>query len=143
MTDIPMVFGLPPIWFLLIISLILSIGITLAYKYLTDQVLMRELKDEIKKMQAQIRKARDNPEKMMALQKKAMHANMRYMKQSLKPMIITMIPFLAIFAWLKSLYSDIVIIPLSFWPGHLGWIGVYIIFSMIFTTLFRKVMKVV
>ena len=65
------------------------------------------------------------------------------MAQSMKPMIITIIPFIVIFKVLGDIYTTMIVIPLSFWPGHLGWVGTYVILSMIFTTLFRKVLKVV
>lgn len=143
MSEIPLILGLKPLPFIILLSAILSFFVTLAYKFLTDQVLMKELKADLKKYQQQMKEAKGDLQRLSELQKKAMEVNMRYMRQTLKPMLITILPFLAIFAWLRSVYGSVVVIPLSFWPGHLGWIGTYIIFSMIFTTLFRKLLKVV
>jgi len=137
------IFGLRPLPFLLILSAVLSLLVTLVYKFMTDQVLMKELKSELKKYQAQMKEHKGDLEKLSEIQKKSMSVNMKYMKQSMKPMIITILPFLAIFAWLRGVFNSAIVIPLSFWEGHLGWIGTYIIFSMIFTTLFRKLLKVV
>lgn len=109
---------------------------------MTDQALMKELKADLKKYQDAMKDAKDDAEKTSELSKKAMGVNMKYMKQTMKPMLITMLPFIAIFWWLRSVLGDVVVIPLSFWPGHLGWVGTYIIFSMVFTTLFRKLLKV-
>lgn len=109
---------------------------------MTDQTLMRELKKDLKKYQDAMKEVKDDPAKTSELSKKAMGVNMKYMKQTFKPMLITMVPFILIFWWLRGVFDTTVVIPLSFWPGHLGWIGTYIIFSMVFTTLFRKILKV-
>ena len=138
----PVIFGLTPVPFLLLISIVLSIFVSLIYKYMTDQTLMRELKKDLKKYQDAMKETKDDPDKMSDLSKKAMSVNMKYMKQTMKPMLITMLPFILIFWWLRSILEDVIVVPLSFWPGHLGWIGTYIIFSMIFTTIFRKALKV-
>jgi uncharacterized membrane protein (DUF106 family) len=109
---------------------------------------MKELKKELKKNQKRLKESKGEPEKMMAIQKETMHTNMKYMSQSMKPMIFTIIPFLIIFAWLRGVFEGTVVIPLSFHvplsnlETGLGWIGTYIIFSMIFTTVFRRVLKI-
>ncbi|UCD04277.1 MAG: DUF106 domain-containing protein [Candidatus Woesearchaeota archaeon] len=137
-----------PFWSILLIAVGLSLIVTLAYKYLTDQTLMKELKKELKKNQKRLKEARGEPDKMMAIQKETMHTNMKYMSQSMKPMIFTIIPFLIIFAWLRSIFEGTVVIPLSFHvplsslETGMGWIGTYIILSMIFTTIFRRVLKI-
>lgn len=127
---------------LLGISILLSLITTLVYKYATNQSVMKELKADLKKYQEQMKDHRDNPTEVLEIQKKAMEVNSKYMKQSFKPMFITLIPFLIIFYLLKMVYDTMIIIPLSFWQGHLGWVGSYIIFSMVFTSLFRKALKV-
>lgn len=138
-----------PLISLLGISIVLSFFVTLAYRYLTDQTLMKELKKQLKDNQKKMRDNRGNPDKLMQIQKESMHTNMKYMSQSMKPMIFTIIPFLIIFAWLKSIFTGITVVPLPFHvplsslDTGLGWIGTYILFSMVFSTLFRKAMKVV
>lgn len=137
-----------PLLSILLISVCLSLVVTLAYKYLTDQTLMRELKKELKNNQKRLKEAKGEPAKMMAIQKETMHTNMKYMTQSLKPMIFTIVPFLIIFAWLRSVFEGMTVIPLPFHvplsslETGMGWIGTYIIFSMIFTTVIRKLLKI-
>ncbi len=134
-----------PLISIIFISAVLSLAVTLIYKYLTNQALMKELKDEIKKMQ---QKMKAHPEKAMELQKQSMSMNMKLMKESFKPMLITIIPFFAIFWWLRTVFEGMVIIPLSFHiplsavETGVGWIGVYILSSLIFSTIFRKFLKV-
>ncbi len=135
-----------PVVSILLISAILSLAVTLVYKFLTNQALMKELKSEMKKMQQQMKA---HPEKAAELQKKSMSMNMKLMKESFKPMLITIIPFFAIFAWLRTVFEGTVVIPLSFHiplsslETGLGWIGVYIISSLVFSTVLRKLLKVV
>jgi uncharacterized membrane protein (DUF106 family) len=91
-----------PLFVIIIVALIISLIITLVYKYMTNQELMKALKDEQKQYQQRIKGLRDQPEKMMALQKEAMSKNMKYMKQSFKPTLITFIPIILIFGWLAG-----------------------------------------
>jgi uncharacterized membrane protein (DUF106 family) len=85
-----------------IISLVISIFITFAYKYLTDQKLMKNLKEELKQIQKKMKDYRDKPEKLMSIQKEAMEKNMKYMSHSIKPSLITLIPIIFLFGWLNA-----------------------------------------
>ena len=137
-----LIFGLTPLYFVILAAAVLSLGFSLAYKIFSDQATMRELKKDLKKYRLQMRELKDKPDKIKELTQKSMSTNMKYMKKSMRPMLITMVPVIFIFKWLKGLLGGIIILPLTFWPGHLGWFGAYIIFSIFFTTLFRKVLKV-
>jgi uncharacterized membrane protein (DUF106 family) len=131
------------------ISAALALFSTLVYKYATDQALMKAIKEEMKKLQDEMKANKDNPQKIAELQGKLMPLNTKMMSQSFKPMILTIVPFLVIFAVLGKVYNGLTVIPLSFhFPlSHLatglGWIGTYVILSMIFTTVLRKALKVV
>ena len=145
----PMLLGLPAWAFIIVISVVLSLVVTLIYKYATDQAEMKELREQMKKYQQQMKENKGNLQKLNEIQKESMQVNMKLMKQNFKPMLITMVPFIIIFWWLRGIYEGIIVIPLSFhFPlsglaTGLGWIGFYIICSMIFTTVFRKALKVV
>lgn len=93
---------LPPLFGILIISVIITVLITLIYKWTTDQDLMKQLKDEIKEFQKEAKTLKSDPQKAMEVQKKAMQTNMKYMMQSFKPMLFTFIPIILIFGWLNS-----------------------------------------
>lgn len=88
-----------------IVSLVLSVVITIIYKYMTDQELMKTLKDDIKVAQKEMKLFKDDPEKMLKLQKKAMEHNMKYMMQSMKPTLVTFIPIILIFGWLNANFA--------------------------------------
>jgi uncharacterized membrane protein (DUF106 family) len=93
---------LPPFWGLLLLSFVISLLITVIYKYTTDQNMMKQLKDEIKEFQKEIKELRSNPEKAMQVQKEAMKTNMKYMSMSMKATLITFIPIIFIFGWMSS-----------------------------------------
>jgi len=102
---------LSPLVSIIIISVSLSAIITILYKYLTDQNLMKSLREELKGYQKQMKEHKSNPEKMMEIQKKSMEVNMKYMMQSFKPMIFTFIPIILVFGWLNAHLAFVPIIP--------------------------------
>ena len=75
---------------------------TYIYKWMTDQKLMKRLKDDINANQAEMRKSGSDTKKLLSIQKKAMDANMQYMMHSLKPTLVTFLPIIIIFAWLST-----------------------------------------
>ena len=93
---------LPPFWVVLLISLVIAVLITLVYKWMTDQHLMKSLKEEIKGFQKQMKEFKEDPKKVMEIQKRAMETNMKYMIHSMKPTLITFIPIIIIFSWLNA-----------------------------------------
>jgi len=105
------VLNLPPVVGIGVISFAISLLIILIYKWTTDQVLMKQLKEEIKQHQKDMKASREDPKKAIELQKKAMEVNMKYMMQSFKPMIFTLIPVFLIFGWLSSAYAADPIMP--------------------------------
>lgn len=135
-------------WNILVMSFIITFFITIIYKFTTDQLLLKELKTQVKTYQVQMKEHKSNPQKLMEIQKESMGLNMKYMKHSMKPMLFTFIPIILIFGWLNTTSAvgtkDIISwgfsIPL-FGTG-LGWLGTYIISSIIFSTILRKIMKV-
>ena len=135
-------------WNILIMSFILTLLITVIYKFATDQILLRELKTQVKGYQKEMKNHRDNPQKMMEMQKQAMGLNVKYMKHSMKPMLYTFIPIILIFGWLKNNPTiggtDIITwgFHLPLFGTGLGWLGTYIISSIAFSMILRKIMKV-
>lgn len=133
------IMNLPDPLNLFIISFILTGLITLAYKHLTDQNKMKELKAEMKDAQKKMKEMKDQPGKVMSMQKEAMKKNMEYMKHSMKPMLFTFVPIIIIFGWLRKYYEALGN-PVIFLG--LKWIWVYIIFSIVISIVLRKMLKV-
>src|SRR3989338_8487600 len=55
---------------IIVFSAIISLFITLIQKYTTDQETLRQIKKEQKMLQEEMKNYKDNPEKLMELQKK-------------------------------------------------------------------------
>jgi len=100
---------------------------------------MKTLKEDLKAVQAEMKAAKNEPEKLLSLQKVSMEKNLKYMAQSLKPMLITFIPIIFIFGWLRNYYNAIGNPGVFF---GLKWLWAYIIFSIVFSIALRKLLNV-
>ena len=96
---------IPALWAIIILSFMISLLIIIITKYMTNQEMMKNLKDEMKSCQKQMKELKNNPAKMMEMQKKAMESNMKYMSHSLKPTLITLIPIFFIFGWMNATFA--------------------------------------
>lgn len=94
-----------PLVALPLITVLLSLLMTLVYKWMTDQTQMKLLREDLKKYQKQLKENKDDTDKLLDLQKKVMDINLQYMMQSLKPMAVTMLPVLLVFSWLSGHYA--------------------------------------
>lgn len=127
-------------WGMLIIVFIISLVTVLAQKYGTDQETLRELKKEQKILQEEMKKFKEHPEKVMELQKKQMAFIPKTMKLSTRPIIFTGIPFILFFRWFMDFFTAIG--NPKFFFG-LTWFWFYLVFTLIFSAVLRKVLKVV
>ncbi|MEM3154678.1 MAG: EMC3/TMCO1 family protein [Candidatus Woesearchaeota archaeon] len=95
----------PPLLAIAVVSFVISLLITLIYKWTTNQNEMKRLKDELAGYQKKMKELKNEPEKMMAVQKQAMALNMQYMRHSMKSTFITFIPILLIFGWMSANFA--------------------------------------
>lgn len=130
--------NLPSPWGVLIISVGLTLFMTIIYKLMTDQEVMKSLKKETKEIQKEMKKFKDDPSKVMELQKEAMKKNMEYFKKSMKPNLVSLLPIIFLFGWLRK-YFDAQ--QGTYFMG-LSWFWVYFIFAIISSILIRKMLKV-
>jgi uncharacterized membrane protein (DUF106 family) len=128
-----------PVFGIFVVSLILTLLITIIYKYVTNQEEMKQLKTEIKELQKKMKEHKEDPKKAMEVQKEAMSKNMSYMMKSLKPTLITFLPLILVFSWLRNAYEGM---DLNFLGFINSWIWVYIIFSIVLSMMLRKALKV-
>ena len=126
-----------PLMGLLIISLILTLIISLSYKFLTDQKELKEHKEEMSKLQKELKELKDNPKKMMEKQSELMKKNLGMMKHQIKPMLFTFIQLIIIFGWLRITYE-----PLGKLIFGMSWFWIYLISAVIFSMIIRKVLKI-
>ena len=125
---------------MLILVLIITFFMTIMQKYTTDQKTLKEMKAQQKVLQKEMKEYRDHPEKMLEIQKKQMEIVGPMMKLSMKPVIFTAIPLILFFRWFIDFFVGIGD-PKFF--GFLNWFWFYLIFSIIFSSVLRKILKVV
>ena len=124
---------------MLVIVFIISSIMTLAQKYLTDQKTLKELKKEQKLLQEEMKKYKEHPEKLVELQKKQFEIIPKTMKLTMRPIVYTGIPIILFFRWFMDYFNAM---PDFRFFGFLSWFWFYLIFSIIFSSILRKVFKV-
>lgn len=127
-------------WGMMIIVAFLALFMTVIQKYATDQKTLKEMKEEQKKLNEEAKKVRDNPERMMQIQKESMKFMVPMMKLSMRAMAFTGIPIILFFRWFNDFFT--VIDDFRFF-GFLNWFWFYLLGSIIFSSIFRKILKVV
>lgn len=116
---------------IVIIAILVTLISSIITKFLTDQEHLKKLKDRQKELQSQLKTCKGDQCKMMEIQSEMLQITGTMMKSSFKPMFVTLIPFLLLFYWIKSVYNPI----LSNWFWY--YLGAGIISSLVF----RKVLK--
>ena len=122
------------IWvgFVVVIALT-SLVLTLTQKYLSNQKELKELRKEQKILQEEMKKYKDHPEKLLELQKKQLEFIPKTFDLTMKPLLYTSIPVILLFRWFGA----------KLIPQFGGWwVLYYLIGSLIFSSIFRKVFDV-
>ena len=93
-----------PVAFLIILlaTVVISVISTLAYKYTTDQKKMKRIKEKLKDLQAQMKEARGDQDKMLKLNGQIMKSHNEYSMQSMRSILFTIIPVMLIFIYLQA-----------------------------------------
>jgi uncharacterized membrane protein (DUF106 family) len=89
-----------PLLAITLVSLVMSLLVTLIYKYFTNQPEMKRLKEQQKEHQKRMKELRSNPEEAMKLQKEMMRPTMDMFKHSMKAMIISTILAIILLPWM-------------------------------------------
>jgi uncharacterized membrane protein (DUF106 family) len=121
-----------------IVVFIISFMLTLIQKYGTDQETLRRIKGEQKILREEMKKYKNEPEKIMELNKKQLEIIPKTFDITMKPLLYTFIPFILFFRWFHDYFSAV---QFEFF-GFLSWFWFYLIFSIIFSSILRKVLKV-
>ncbi|MBS3163421.1 DUF106 domain-containing protein [Candidatus Woesearchaeota archaeon] len=93
---------LPPFWGIFFITLIVTLITTLIYKKMTDQEVLRTIKEDMKQIRKDMNEFKHDTSKLADLQKRSLEKSMIQMKETMKPMLITMLPILIIFGWFST-----------------------------------------
>ena len=124
---------------LFLFSAVITFFSTLLMKYLTDQDHLKSLKKRQKELQKEIREHQKQKQftKIEELNKELVDISLSMMKASfsIKQLIITIVPFFLFFLWLKEIFMTT--LDWSFMKFFL----LYILFSVITSTIYRKILK--
>jgi len=123
---------------MILVAAIIGLIVILLQKYTTDQETLRAIKKEQKLLQEEMKKHKHDQEKFLELNKKQLELLPKTMDITLRPVIYTSIPIILLFRWFNDYFATN---PIKVF-GFLSWIWAYLIFSIIFTSIFRKVFKV-
>jgi uncharacterized membrane protein (DUF106 family) len=121
-----------------VIAAVIGLVIILLQKYTTDQETLRQIKKEQKVLQEEMKKFKHDPEKVLELNKKQLEFLPRTMEITLRPIMYTSIPIILFFRWFNDYFAAN---PVKIF-GFMGWIWAYLILSIIFSSIFKKLLKV-
>jgi len=138
------IIGLPPALAEFIIAAIITLIITVFYRYLIDQNKVRDIRVKTKEIQKKIKETKDK-EESSKLTNEMFSLSNQQMKMSFKPMIVALIFAILILPWLRVVFTGpIVTLPFDILGRTtLGWFLWYVIVSIPLSFVFRKVLGVV
>ncbi|MDL2246211.1 EMC3/TMCO1 family protein [Methanobrevibacter sp. OttesenSCG-928-K11] len=96
-----------PIFTVFLIATLVSLITTIANKFLVDQEEMQSIQQEMKDFQNELREAQTSGDskkvaKLQAKQSEFMEKQSKMMTNSFKPAIVTMVPILLVFWWMRA-----------------------------------------
>jgi uncharacterized membrane protein (DUF106 family) len=98
--------GLSPLWGLLAISIITGIVMVIIFKFTSNQAAIRRTKDKISAYFLEVRLYKDDLSLMLDAQRRILRTNLTYMKYSLMPMLIMIVPVVLILIQLGIRYQN-------------------------------------
>lgn len=123
---------------LIIMTLILNLITTIIHKNVTDQDMLKRIKEEQKLVNEEMKLYKDNPDKTLELSKKSMELAFKTFPISMRPVVYTAIPFILLFRWITAYFSEKPAEVLGFMSGFWA----YFVFFIITSIFWRKVLKV-
>ncbi len=123
---------------LIIMTVILNLITTLIHKNVTDQDMLKTIKEEQKLVNEEMKLYKDNPNKTMELSKKSMELAFKTFPITMRPVVYTAIPFIILFRWITSYFTQNPVKVLGFMSGFWA----YFVFFIISSIIWRKILKV-
>jgi uncharacterized membrane protein (DUF106 family) len=116
--------------------ILISAGVTavstLVTKWLTNQEHLKSLKARQKELNKKMKTAKPGEKLFEEIQSEMLQISGTMMKSQFKPMLVTIVPFLLLFTWLRGVYTPIM---------ANGWLWYYIGGSLVFSMIYRKIFK--
>ena len=118
---------------IVILALAVTMISTLVTKWLTNQEHLHSLKKRQKEIQAELKNCKDDCE-IKEMQMEMMKITGTMMKSSFKPLLVTFIPFIILFYWIRGFYGgEEPLLASWFWY----YLGAGIVSSMIYRKIFK------
>ncbi|MDP4012782.1 MAG: EMC3/TMCO1 family protein [Candidatus Nanoarchaeia archaeon] len=143
----PIINNLSTFWSIVSLSFLITLFITIAYKFLSNQLEIKRLKDESKELRKEMKSAKNDQEKLLQIQKQSMQKSMEMFRHNMRPMLFYMIPLLLLLGWMSKTFKGTG--ELISWGFHIpllgtgfGWLGVYILSAILFNMIIRKIFRV-
>lgn len=120
---------------IILISILVSLFSTVITKYTTDQSLLRSIKERQKEIQKEIKEKKYSPsdKRYLELQSEILGLSGKMFKSSFRPLLITMVPFLLLFYFLRNFFTPLI--------GS-SWIWYYLVPSIVVSGFYKKIFKV-
>jgi len=120
---------------IIVMASAISLFITIINYFFLDKDRMREIKSRQKTLQKEMKQHQKdgNHSKVMELQKEMLSYTGEMMKHSFKPMLITIIPIILFFSFIRNAYEPTSLAGSWFW----WYLVSAIVSSMVFRKLFR------
>lgn len=84
-----------------LVSLFVALFTSIVYKYTTNQEILKKIREEMSDLRKQIKNSSDKVH-AATLNKQIMEKSFQQMRQSMKSMVVTIIPLLLLFSWLQG-----------------------------------------
>jgi len=125
----------------------LSFLLAVIYRVLTNPEEMRRIKENMKEIQAKVKKAQKdgNMDEVNALTSQVLRGSQQQFMQNMKPMMVSTFIFFIFLGWVGAQYAELVVyLPFAvpFIGSKTGWFVWYIIITLPFTFFFRKMLGV-
>ena len=114
---------------IVLIAVVVSLALTVVRYFMTDREKMKEIRQRQKDLREEMKKYKDNPEKMLEINKRMLEDMPDQLRMSFKPMLITIIPLLILFSWLRGTFTETAIASTWLW----WYIGASLVSSITFS----------
>ncbi|MDD2678711.1 MAG: EMC3/TMCO1 family protein [Candidatus Nanoarchaeia archaeon] len=137
---------LTPLVFTVLLSLLTSLLSQLSFKFFANNAFLKEGMKETKELQKKMLSMKQTDKDYLETQNKLLDLNMKLMTEQFKPTMITMVPFLLIFAYARSVIpTDQILlnfgITVPLFGQGFGFFGTYFLSSIVFSTILRKILN--
>lgn len=137
----------PPYVTILIMSIILTVAIMLVSRLFVDRKLMIKIKEEMEEIKENLNRAQKSGDKEGQDKHlgELMKANSKYMRHTMKIMVVSIAVVMLFFPWLSFRYAGITAVDLPFTVPFVGWVGLewfwwYVLTAFAAGTVIRKIM---